>query len=106
MESAYLDVWEIMHYDRVKQHQRCLYRQLEAAKTEGDILAIAENSPIGEISESHLCPLTSLSPPDQREAYRKAIETAPKGKVTAKHVEETVRVLKEAREPERMKRVD
>ncbi len=43
-----------------------------------------------EIPERHLRPLTSLPPEEQREVYQKAVETAPDGKVTAKHVEETV----------------
>lgn len=88
-----------------KQHQSYLYRQLEAAKIEKNILPLVGNSPIGEIPESHLRPLASLSFSDQREAYRKAMETAPEGKVTAKHIEETVREMQKAKEPEK-KRVD
>jgi hypothetical protein len=36
-------------------------------------------------SERVLRPLTRLPPDQQRQAYQKAIETAPEGKVTAKH---------------------
>lgn len=63
--------------------QSYLYRQLEAAKTEKVISPIGEK----EIPESVLRPLTSLPPDQQREVFQKAVETAPEGKVTAKHVE-------------------
>jgi hypothetical protein len=89
------------------KHQSYLYRQLEAGDPEENVLTIAENSPIGEIPATHRRPLTSPSPSARREAYREAIGTAPKGEeVTATHVEETVGVLKEAREPGKKKRVD
>jgi hypothetical protein len=84
-----------------KQHQSYLYRQLEAAKAERNILSVLDHALMSEIPESHLRPLASLSSSDQREAYQKAIETAPEGKVTAKHVEETVREIKAARGPEK-----
>ncbi|MCK9228240.1 MAG: hypothetical protein M0P30_10690 [Syntrophorhabdaceae bacterium] len=89
-----------------KQHQSYLYRQLEAAKAEKNILPILKHSPIDEIPESHLRPLSSLSLSDQREAYQRAIETAPDGKVTAKQVEEIAREIRTARRQERKKRVD
>lgn len=89
-----------------KQHQSYLYRQLEAAKAEKNILPMLENSPVGEIPESHLRPLSSLSLSDQREAYQKAIETAPEGKVTARQVEEIVREIRAARRHEKKKRVN
>src|SRR6266404_3639004 len=43
-------------------------------------------------SEGQVRPLVSLEPDQQREVWQKAVETAPKGKVTAAHVE---RVKKE-----------
>lgn len=46
---------------------------------------------VGEMPEKHLRPLTSLEPDTQREVYQKATETAPNGKVTAAHVEQTKR---------------
>lgn len=73
-----------------KQHQSYLYRQLEAAKAEIAISPIGEKSEVGKVPESHLRPLTSLPPDQQRDAYQKAVETAPNGKVTAKHVEKVV----------------
>jgi len=41
-------------------------------------------------SESVARPLAKLEPAQQSEAWRQAVETAPKGKVTAKHVESVV----------------
>ena len=89
-----------------KQHQSYLYRQLEAAKTEKNILPILHNSPIDEIPESHLRPLSSLPLSDRREAYQKALETAPGGKVTAKQVEEIVREIRTSKDHEKNKKVD
>jgi len=54
-------------------------------------------TPTGVIpqSERSIRPLTIIKDPEeQREIYQKAVETAPEGKVTARHVEETVRQLK------------
>ena len=89
--------WEALEYDswracvvgEFKQSERYLYKQLEAAQVEKAICPIGQNS-IGAIKESHLRPLTSLPPAEQREVYQRAVETAPEGKVTAKHIEETV----------------
>ena len=88
-----------------KQHQSYLYRQLEAAKAERNILSVVDHALMSEIPESHLRPLASLCSSDQREAYQRAIKTAPEGRLTAQHVEETVREIKDARRPER-KRVN
>jgi hypothetical protein len=46
-------------------------------------------------NEAQTRPLTRIKDPEeQREIYQKAVETAPEGKVTAKHIEETVREYK------------
>lgn len=66
------------------------YRLIKASE-------VVENlSPIGDIpkTEAVVRPLTSLPPDQQREVYQKAVETAPEGKVTAKHIEETVQEYK------------
>jgi len=42
------------------------------------------------INEAQARPLTKLPPEQQKEAFQKAVETAPEGKVTAKHVEKVV----------------
>jgi hypothetical protein len=61
-----------------KQGQAYLYRQLKAAQTEKVISPKGENS----IPEKQLRPLTKLKgdPEAQREAWQKAVETAPDGK--------------------------
>ena len=45
-------------------------------------------------SERQVRPLTKLEPEEQRTAWKKAVETAPEGKVTAKHVEKVVAEMK------------
>jgi phage N-6-adenine-methyltransferase len=45
-------------------------------------------------NESQARPLTSLKPKEQRQAWQEAVKTAPAGKVTAAHVEKTVKVFK------------
>ena len=67
--------------------QSHLYRLLDAARVEQNI------SPIGEtvaIPESHLRPLVPLAPAAQRFVYQAAIDTAPNGKLTAAHIQDTV----------------
>lgn len=45
-------------------------------------------------SVAQLRPLTTIKDPEeQREIYQKAVETAPEGKVTAKHVENTIKEI-------------
>ena len=47
------------------------------------------------ISERTVRPLTHIKDPEeQREVFQKAVETAPEGKVTAKHIEKTVQEYK------------
>jgi hypothetical protein len=89
------------------QSERHLYRQLEAAqiemricpigqKLESDELShISANENSDPITESHLRPLTKVPPEDQATVYHLAQETAPKGKVTAKHVEKIIREIGE-----------
>ena len=69
--------------------QSYLYRQLEAAQTEKVISPTGEN----QIPERQLRPLTKLrnDPEKQREAWTKAVDTAPDGKVTAAHVQQIVK---------------
>jgi len=55
----------------------------------------------GQIKESHTVPLSKIKDPaEQREVYQRAVETAPDGKVTAKHVEETIQEVKKSKGPE------
>lgn len=81
-----------------KNSQAYLYRQLEAAQTEKVISPMGEKL---EIPERQLRPLTKLkdNPEQQREAWQKAVETAPEGKVTAAHVSKVVKEITGQQEP-------
>ena len=59
-------------------------------------------------TERETRPLTRLEPEQQKEAWKKAVETAPEGKVTAKHVEAVVYEMegKEPREPEEQEEIE
>jgi hypothetical protein len=80
-----------------KQGQSYLYYQLEAAQIEKNISTTVEKE---QIPERQLRPLSKLEPDQQREAWQKAVETAPDGKVTAAHVS---KVVKEMTGPEKPK---
>jgi len=63
------------------------YRLIESTKI------IQNLSPIGDIlpiNESQIRPLAKLKPEKQKKAWKKAVETAPEGKVTAAHVKKIV----------------
>lgn len=62
-------------------------RLISASKT------VENLTPIGvkPTHESQIRPLARLEPKQQRKAWKKAVETAPDGKVTAKHVEDAAR---------------
>jgi hypothetical protein len=89
------DGWRVLGYTSWREcaqaefgyRQSHTYRLLEAATIERNI------SPIGEIQaipESQLRPLTALEPAQQIEAWQRAIDTAPNGKITAAHVQAVV----------------
>lgn len=74
------------------------YRLMDSAKV------IEVLSPIGDMkptTESQARPLTRLNdnPEKQREAWTRAVETAPEGKVTAAHVQKVVREMVEPPAP-------
>jgi hypothetical protein len=72
------------------------YELMKAAEVKDNLSATAD------IPERHLRPLTRIKDPaEQREVYQRAVETAPDGKVTAKHVEETIKEVKKGKEPEK-----
>jgi len=77
------DRWNI---SRVHAH-----RLIEAAEVTINLLPIGNILPA---TESQARPLTSLEPEQQREAWKLAVETAPEGKVTAEHIQETVNKIK------------
>lgn len=76
-----------------RQSENYLYRQLEVAQVEKNILPMGKTA--DQIPERQLRPLVSLrdNPAAQREAWKKAVETAPEGKVTAAHVSKVVNEL-------------
>jgi hypothetical protein len=83
------------------QNERYLYRQLEAAQTAKQICPLGQKE---EIPERQLRPLTKLrdNPEAQKEAWQRAVETAPEGKVTAAHVASVVKEMTGAGETTRI----
>lgn len=76
-------------FDRWGFSRTHAYRLIDAATIVGNL----KMSPYGDIlpeAEAHVRPLTQLEPPQQREAWQRAIDTAPNGKVTGPHVRRTV----------------
>ena len=72
-------------------------RLISGSQVAANLSAHADNfSPLVKIlptSEYQVRPLTRLEPDQQREAWNKANETAPNGKVTSKHIANTVKEL-------------
>ena len=96
------DGWEVLGYSSWREcaqvefgfRQSHVYRLLDWAEVGRNI----KNSPIGEnvpepVTESQSRPLVQLDPELQPIAWQKAVETAPNGKLTAAHVEATVRSM-------------
>ena len=63
------------------------HRMIDAAVVVEHLLP---NGNIVPVNEAQARPLTSLPPEQQQEVWQQAVETAPAGKVTAKHVQQTV----------------
>jgi|BarGraIncu00222A_1022003.scaffolds.fasta_scaffold48584_1 hypothetical protein len=80
-----------------KQGENYLYKQLAAAQAEKNICTIVQKDPI---PESQLRPLTRLEPDQQREAWQRAVETAPESGITAAHVKKIVDEMLQENEPE------
>jgi len=69
-------------------HKVHTFRLLAAAQAERNISNPGVTD-AARIPEKHLRPLTSIKDPEQQRAvWKKAVETAPKGKVTAAHVKQ------------------
>ena len=51
-------------------------------------------------TESQVRPLTKLEPEQQKEVWEKAVQTAPEGKITARHVQKIVNEAMETKRPE------
>lgn len=99
------EAWRILGYSSWTEHlkvladrfgfaERHIYRlhsanQTEKILTQGHI--DNDYTQVGQIPERHIRPLTKLETPEQkREAWKRANETAPNGKITGAHVEKTV----------------
>ncbi len=88
-EALGYESWRACAVGEFKGKENYLYKQLAAAKAEKNICTMVQNSE--PIPERVLRPLTSIPPEEQREIYQEAQETAPDGKVTAKHIEEIIK---------------
>lgn len=81
------ETFEVYCFERWDIKKSQAYRLMDAA-------AVVENvSPIGDIvprNEAQARPLSRLPQDDQQGAWAEAVETAPNGKITAKHVEAVV----------------
>ena len=95
-ETLGYKTWEKCVVSEFKDKERYLYYQLAAAKTEKNLTeshcTIVQCA--GEIPETH------LPPKQQQEVWQQAVEAAPEGKVTARHVENVIAGLPMARPEE------
>lgn len=80
-----------------KQAERYIFYQFKAGQIEQNLNDSAKSNctivQLGSIPEGQLRPLARLEPSQQREAWQKAVETAPEGKVTAAHVSKIVKEI-------------
>lgn len=94
--------WKALGYDSMHKCLQCefqdaqvsvnyLYRELKAAKIEKVLLPIGKS--VGSIPESQLRPIAKLPVEQWSSAWSEVLATAPEKKVTAKHVESTVKRL-------------
>jgi len=77
--------------------RRRAYQLMDTAAVVGNITDDVKNF---SHRESHVAPLAQLPADIQPEVFKKAVETAPNGKVTAKHVERTVKAYQRQSEPD------
>jgi hypothetical protein len=95
-----LDGWTALGYEswndcveqEFKQCRSYIFYQLKAAQIEQN-LGKSTKVDSEQIPERQLRPLSKLEPAQQREAWQKAVSTAPEGKVTAAHVSKVVREM-------------
>jgi hypothetical protein len=74
-------------WDMSKMHA---YRLMDSCKV---IETVKSNQLVTPANESQTRPLARLEPDQQREAWQKAVATAPEGKVTAAHVSKVVKEI-------------
>lgn len=84
--------WTECVQQEFKQAERYIFYQYKAARIEQNVTDCT-NVQLGNIPEGQLRPLSKLEPAQQREAWQKAVETAPEGKVTAAHVSKVVKEI-------------
>ncbi len=77
--------------DRWGMERRHAYRLIDAAQV---VSNVSHGTQIEPENERQIRPLTSLEPELQREAWQRAIDTAPDGKITAAHVQNVVDEIK------------
>ena len=87
-ESRY-STFEVYCRERWSLSRPYAYQLMDGSKVARNVSAIADIQPV---TESQARPLTKLKDAEQqREAWAEAVETAPAGKVTARHVAKVVR---------------
>jgi len=89
-EDYCVDRWEMK-----RAYADRLIKSAEVANNLTPMGAKSENNHNFPTSERQVRPLTKLDPDEQKEVWQEAIETAPNGKVTAKHVEEVIEARNE-----------
>lgn len=99
-KSLGYESWHACVQAEFNQSESYLYRQLEAAKVEREILPEEEQ---GRMPESQLRPFLQLPSGQRTEVFKEAKETAPEGKLTAKHIEQVVAKYQPAKPPRKQK---
>ena len=84
--------WTTCVQQEFKQAERYIFYQFAAAQIEQNV-SDCTRVQLGTIPEKQLRPLSKLEPDQQREAWQKAVDTAPDGKVTAAHVSKVVKEM-------------
>jgi hypothetical protein len=80
---------------RWEMSERHAYRLIDCAGVIRNLTNWSENFPILPASESQCRPLALIEKPEEQcEVWRRAVETAPEGKMTAKHLAEAVRAFR------------
>ena len=79
---------------RWEMSRRSAYQLINAAIVVENVRNCAQILPL---NEAQARPLTTLEPPQQQEAWTKAVSTAPSGKVTASHVAQVAREYQQPR---------
>lgn len=89
-EDYCVDKWEMK-----KSYAHYLIKSADIAKNLSTIVDKSENNHNLPTNEAQVRPLTKLKPEEQKEVWKEAVETAPNGKVTAKHVEKVIEARNE-----------